>query len=200
MTRSGPRISVIVFSYNFERYLEECLESILAQTFPPSEIIVTDDCSGDASPKIIEKVNRKNPGRIRAFLHGKNRGMQAHGVWAERQARGDYISTVDGDDSWHPRKLEREWQALERNPVAQIAYSHVHLIDSEGRLEGIWEGGVEGDVFEAVFSRNEFGVVDICEKLHEPFFQGRTFHGQAVAAFGYAYHDPHVVLILERPR
>lgn len=96
------RISTIVTVYNLEKYIEESLNSILAQTRLPDEIIVVDDCSTDNSAAIIkifsDKVQYikmpKNSGVLLAFI----RGIEA--------ATGDILSFLDGDDSWHTTKLE----------------------------------------------------------------------------------------------
>lgn len=147
-----PVISVLIISYNFEKYLDECIKSILAQTLRPYEIIIVDDCSTDRSWEIISTYASENPMLIKAFQQEENVGQYRNGRCAWRKASGDLISALDGDDRWLPRKLELEWQALEDNPEAQIAYSNVHIIDEHGTCTSTYYDGngpvpPSGDVF-----------------------------------------------------
>lgn len=156
-----PNISVMIICYNFERFIGECIESILAQTLPPREIIIADDVSPDSSWSIISKYARRHPESIKAFRQERNLGPHGNGVSAWEMARGDLLSALDGDDRWHPAKLEMEWKALQRRPDARLAYSNVRTIDEQGEVMGLWYGGKgpappEGDVFLRVASRKFF--------------------------------------------
>ncbi len=156
-----PRITVVIVSYNFERYIAECIESVLAQTLSPYEIIIADDHSTDRSWEIIKRYQSKYPNLIKAYRNEKNLGpaKNANRFW--KLFNGDYHSIIDGDDRWLPRKLETEWRALQKDPEAQIAYSNVYLIDTEGKRIGILYNGQgseppTGDVFVEVFSKRFF--------------------------------------------
>ena len=154
-----PSISVVVITYNFGEYLAECIESILAQTLPPTEIVIADDCSTDSSWELISAYGRREP-RIRAFRHRRNMGVHYNGTFGAAQYRGEYISIIDGDDRWHPRKLEREYEVLVREK-AQVAYSNVRVIDEEGRVTRRWHRDAAGpppggDIFVETFSRRIF--------------------------------------------
>jgi len=155
-----PKISVVIFSYNFEKYIRECIDSLLAQTLPPLEIVICDDASTDNSWKLIDQFRRRNPKLIRAFRHKKNVGSLNNGSFGGKVFKGDLVCFLDGDDRWLSRKLELEWLALERNPEAQIAYSNVQVIDAQGNRTGRWNDGNAGlpvgDVFVEVFSRRFF--------------------------------------------
>lgn len=155
---TNPRITVAIGCYNFEEYIEECIESVLAQTLPPFEIIIGDDHSTDRSWEIIQKYQKKYPHLIKAYRNKKNLGSAQNSNRFRKLFNGDYHCIIDGDDRWLPRKLEMEWRALQKNPEAQIAYSNVYLIDSKGNRIGIWHDsqGPElptGDVFVEVFSK-----------------------------------------------
>ena len=157
----NPSISVIVFSYNFEEYLEECIESILSQTLMPFEIIICDDCSQDQSPSIIQKYTSRYPSLIKSYIHSKNIGPAKNGNFAKQAAAGDLVSWMDGDDRWLPEKLEFEWRALRDNPEAKIAYSNVYRIDHDGNRIQKWYNGLGAappvdDVFIETYSKNFF--------------------------------------------
>ena len=161
MTSSMPRISVVISSYNFARYLRECIESVLAQTLPPFEIIISDDCSSDDSWIIISEYSQRYPHLIKAYRHKQNIGPPRNGNFSKRQATGDLIAWLDGDDRWLPHMLEVQWKALQENPAAHVAYPNAYTIDASGKRTGIWYNGVgspppSGDVFVEVFSRRVF--------------------------------------------
>jgi glycosyltransferase involved in cell wall biosynthesis len=156
-----PRISVIIITYNFEKFIGECIESILNQTLPPYEIIVSDDHSTDDSWRIICDYKERYPNLIKAFRHERNMGIFYNGTFGANQYTGDFISLMDGDDRWEPQKLELEWKALQNHPGSQIAYSNVLTIDEKGRQTGIYYNskGPEppsGDIFHRTFSKRIF--------------------------------------------
>ena len=118
-----PRISVVVYSYNFEKYIADCLDSMVAQTLQPFEIIVCDDCSTDSSWQIIQTYKDRYPSLFRIFRHEKNLGHLENGAFGKDQIRGDVCSFMDGDDRWLPTKLEREWEALVKDRDAKFIQS-----------------------------------------------------------------------------
>ena len=102
-----PAISVIIPLYNAEKYVGECLDSLLAQTFQNFEVIVVDDCSTDNSVKIVESYAEKFSGRLRLNKTPKNSGS---GGFPRNKgiefARGEYIYFIDADDTITPTALE----------------------------------------------------------------------------------------------
>jgi glycosyltransferase involved in cell wall biosynthesis len=157
----NPKISVVIFSYNFEKYIGECIESVLSQTLQPFEIIIFDDHSTDNTHNILSEYARKYPGLIKVHTQEKNIGIALNADFGIRQPHGDLLSWMDGDDRWLPRKLELEWRKLSENPDARVAYSNVYSIDSSGKRIGIWSDEKSsslpsGDVFIPVFSKKFF--------------------------------------------
>jgi len=158
-------ISVIIYCYNHEEYVGECIESILAQTLQPLEIVICDDHSTDSSWTIIGDYHSRHPDLIVPHRHSKNIGMHYNVNFGLQRARGDLISSLGGDDRWLPQKLELEYEALQREPEARIAYSNVITIDAQGNRTGAFHdsgGGPppSGDVFTEVFSRRFFNNSD----------------------------------------
>ncbi|WP_437202471.1 glycosyltransferase family 2 protein [Planctomicrobium sp. SH664] len=122
-----PRISVVIPAYNAEKTLARTLDSVLAQTLPPVEILVVDDGSRDQTPALVESYAP----RVR-LIRQANAGPSAarnHGI---REAQGDWIALLDSDDAWLPGKLER--QAQELGP--DVALVHCYSLDEEHRFEG----------------------------------------------------------------
>jgi glycosyltransferase involved in cell wall biosynthesis len=110
-------VSVVLPAFNGERFLAEAIESVLAQTWSPVQLIVVDDGSTDASGEIaraypITCLRQPNRGVAAA----RNRGLEA--------AQGELISFLDQDDLWLPRKLERQVAALESDRSAQMSMCH----------------------------------------------------------------------------
>ena len=94
---SSKKISIIVPVYNVEKYLDRCLNSIVAQSLKEIEIIIVNDCSPDNSLKIIEKYMKKDE-RITLINKIKNEGLTSARNSGLEIAQGKYILHIDGDD------------------------------------------------------------------------------------------------------
>ena len=113
--RTPPEISVIIPEYNYGRYLQEAVESVLAQTFQSFEIIVVDDASTDGSAAVAAKF--ANPWQaVRVLQHKQNAGTAATLNSGIKAARGKYIYILSADDKLKPWTLERMYQAQLKNP------------------------------------------------------------------------------------
>lgn len=151
---TGPLVSVIVGVYNKERFVGECLRSVLAQTYPHWELIVVDDASTDRS---LEEVERAvgHDSRVRIVRRRENSGHP--GVTrnqALREAKGKYIAFLDADDRWNPQKLEIQVAYMEENPEYPLSHTVCEEIDMSGRILHVRHGGKlppPGDCLEALF-------------------------------------------------
>jgi glycosyltransferase involved in cell wall biosynthesis len=103
--RGPPRVSVVVPVHNTESFLERCLRSVMAQTQDDIEILVVDDCSPDNSAAIVERLMREDP-RMRLIRHEQNLGLGGARNTGVREARSEWIATVDSDDYIRPRMIE----------------------------------------------------------------------------------------------
>lgn len=102
--KSNPLVSVIVPVYNVEKYLRQCLDSILGQTYKNLEVIIVDDGSTDSSANIIKEYKKKDD-RI-VVISQKNQGLSAARNVGIKKANGDYIMFVDSDDWIAPDIVE----------------------------------------------------------------------------------------------
>ena len=127
-------VTVIMGSYNHERYVSEAIESVLGQTFGDLELVIVDDGSTDNSRKIIEKYQTKDP-RVHAFFHEKNLGIARTANDCLKEAKGRYLSFIGSDDVWYPHKLERQLDLIRCNED-KILWSDGQIIDSYGALTG----------------------------------------------------------------
>lgn len=98
------KISVVVPVYNIEQYIQRCVNSILAQTYPNIEIIIVDDGSTDNSGRLIDEIAISNSS-VRV-LHKKNGGVTSARLEGVKIASGDWITFVDGDDYIEPNMYE----------------------------------------------------------------------------------------------
>jgi glycosyltransferase involved in cell wall biosynthesis len=121
-------ISVIIPAYNSGKTINKTIESVLKQTFTNFELIVINDGSQDSTLEIVSQL--KDP-RVKVFSYSnagapvsRNRGLSL--------AVGDMVSFLDADDIWTPDKLTSQWQALQENPTAKVAYSWTDYIDENG--------------------------------------------------------------------
>lgn len=119
-------LSVIVPVYNVEQYLERCVDSILGQTYQNLEIILVDDGSSDASPRLCDAYAAKD-GRIKV-VHKHNGGLSDARNAGLAKATGKYIGYVDSDDWIEPTMYETMYQACkeQKAQVAICRYSQVY--------------------------------------------------------------------------
>lgn len=113
-----PRISVIVPTFNNGPFILETIQSILAQTLPPDEIIVVDDGSTDRTGEIVEAI--QDP-RLR-YVYQENAGVSVARNTGLSLSTGEYIAFIDADDRWRPRMLERQVALLEADESLAFAF------------------------------------------------------------------------------
>ena len=124
----GKLVSVILPAYNVERFIEKCLDSVLNQTYPTIEIVVSYSESTDNTLSILESYGDF----IKLLKFGKNSPAIARNA-ALVQADGEYISFCDGDDFFAPDKIEKQVALLEQNPDIGLVYTDFIVVDSSGK-------------------------------------------------------------------
>ncbi len=125
-----PLISVIIPVYNGEKTIRETVNSVLEQTFSDFELIIINDGSTDSTLDVISSIN--DP-RIKVFSY-PNGNLSASRNRGISHAKGEYIAFLDADDLWTPDKLEGQYQALQNNPEAAVAYSWTDYIDESSQF------------------------------------------------------------------
>jgi glycosyltransferase involved in cell wall biosynthesis len=124
------KISVVIPTYNRAHCIIRALDSVLAQSVSPHEIIIIDDASSDNTPAVLAPYN----GHIRYIRHETNAGASVarnHGIAA---ANGEWIAFLDSDDAWRPEKLERQF-AFMAQYGSNICCTNCDLIWPNGRSE-----------------------------------------------------------------
>jgi glycosyltransferase involved in cell wall biosynthesis len=143
MENKIPEISVIVPVYNVEKYLPQCLDSILASTFKDIEVIIVDDCGPDNSRAICDEYAAKDK-RIKVISNPHNMGLSAARNNGLEHARGKYISFIDSDDYIDVTMLEKLHTAMEREKV-DIVGCNAWNISDDGKKDVIYYMGIKSD-------------------------------------------------------
>lgn len=141
--KSNPKVSVCVVAYNQEKYIRQCLQSIVDQvTDFEFDVLVCDDCSTDSTQSIIKEFSEKYINLVKPIFHKKNIGAYENFSYAHKQAQGTYIAHVDGDDYYFQGKLQAQVDILDGEPQCNIVWHRMltELADGsqkEGPLKNI---------------------------------------------------------------
>ena len=169
-----PLFTILTPVYNHSKYLEECIRSVIAQTFSEWEMIIIDDGSTDESAAIAESWSRKD-GRIR-LVRQQNQGIFRLAETYNRglrEAKGKYISILEGDDLWEPDKLRRQHDILEERPGVVVSWGRAARIQAgSGERSGVipaehtaipsnWNNDPPGTVLGALYIENFIPAVTI---------------------------------------
>jgi glycosyltransferase involved in cell wall biosynthesis len=129
-TQQDPKVTVCVITHNQQRYIGQCLQSIVDQnaTFV-FDVVVGDDCSTDGTAAIVQKFAEDYPGVVKPMLHKVHVGGTENYLSVHRAARGEYIAHVDGDDYMLPGKLQIQADQLDANPDCAMCVHEVLRLD-----------------------------------------------------------------------
>jgi glycosyltransferase involved in cell wall biosynthesis len=131
---SALRVSVCIGAFNRERYVREAVDSALAQTLAPFEVIVVDDASTDRTVEILESYGD----RIRLIRRDRNSGVcSVTRNQAARAARGDFVAFLDSDDAWYPSKLEKQVAFMVEHPEVPLSHTYCHLMDEDSNVYSV---------------------------------------------------------------
>jgi glycosyltransferase involved in cell wall biosynthesis len=123
------RVTVIITTYNYGRFILEAIQSVLAQTTTADlQIIVVDDGSTDETPEVLARV--KDP-RVE-LVRTPNRGISGARNEALARAKGDFIAFLDGDDRWRPHKLEYQLEVMRSEPDIGAVFANFVRFDERG--------------------------------------------------------------------
>ncbi len=159
MTEKNDIISVIIPNYNNAEFVEQCVESVLAQTYPKVEAVVVDDASEDGSREIIDKLAGKSD-RVKAVFNARNLKVSATRNAGFEAASGYFLTTLDSDDVYfNPKKNDNElelfYKKLDSDGEEILPFSRVALLNKNGKFLRYRENEQdlrEGDIFEEVIT------------------------------------------------
>ncbi len=132
------KLSVVVITRDHAPYIEQCLDSVLAQHLDvPWEVIIGDDASSDGTSAIVEHYCARHPDRMRHLRHTTNIGLVRNVAETIDASRGEFIAYVDGDDYWtDAHKLASQLAALEAHPSAALCF-HASRLQTGDRLHAV---------------------------------------------------------------
>ncbi|WP_303312083.1 glycosyltransferase [Hymenobacter sp. BT730] len=127
---STPLVSVMVVTYNHEKYVAQALDSILAQNVNFSiEIVIADDCSIDQTPTILTDYLQKHPEVIRLLSNDTNLGVSRNFERAMKASHGKYVAIIEGDDYWTSmHKLQKQVDFMEANPEFTMCFHNAEVV------------------------------------------------------------------------
>ena len=133
-------VSIVCVVYNHERFLRDTLNGFVSQvTNFPIEILIHDDASTDGSAAIIHEYEKKYPNIFFPIYQTENqysKGVKIADVLLYPRCRGKYIAICEGDDYWtDPHKLQKQYDALERNPDIDLCANGARIVDAITRSE-----------------------------------------------------------------
>lgn len=160
------KFSVNVPVYNAEKYLHECIDSILNQTFTDFEVLLIDDGSKDSSGAICDEYASRDS-RVRVF-HNKNRGSYATRVFGVMHSTGEYCSFCDSDDFYDQGYLERANELLNEEPCDMLVMRHEEYYDGVRKhtepywpVKRVFEGADKNEFYTAMMSSMAFNSLNI---------------------------------------
>ncbi len=167
-SRVNPTISVALGTHNGARFLEEQLISILEQSMPPAQIVLSDDASSDDTVEVAERVVAEHRGTVRldVLRNPTALGVTANFAQAIAATTGDLVALSDQDDLWMPHRLETMAARFADRPNLTLLHGDARLVDAEGQpLEQTLLGAIEftpaeraayreGRVFDSLLRRN----------------------------------------------
>lgn len=158
-------ISVVLPTYNGEKYLSKSIDSILDQSYTDLELIIVDDCSKDSTPEIIRNYINKDK-RVRSIRNETNRKLPASLNKGFGLSSGEYLTWTSDDNIYKPDALEKMKAYLDEHTCDSIVYCNMEYIDDEGKATEK-ESSVSGDIRQ-LFQWNVIGACFLYRReVHE---------------------------------
>jgi len=129
-----PLVSICVPTYNSAKYLKECLDSIVKQTYLNKEIIVSDNASTDETEKIVKEYVEKY--KVKYYRNDKNIGAEANFTRCVELATGKFIAIFHADDLYLPDIIQKQVQIFQENPSIGAVFTRASFINNLGKIIG----------------------------------------------------------------
>ncbi len=165
VNQNFPRVSVGLPVYNGERYVRQAIESILSQSFPDLELIISDNASSDATEGICKEYAARDP-RVRYYRSDRNRGAAWNHNRVVDLARGEYFKWQCHDDYCDGTFLEKCLAILQSNRNVVLCYPRFVRVDEQGRWLGIKSSRVSGGAEAVERFRSLIYRRDSCEEIY----------------------------------
>jgi glycosyltransferase involved in cell wall biosynthesis len=130
-------VSIIMPSWNTGKFIAASIQSVINQTYQNWELLIVDDCSTDDTDEIVSNFHDK---RVKYLKNEKNSGAAMTRNKALREAKGEWIAFLDSDDLWHPEKLEKQINFMNKNGYV-FSYTEYEKIDEYDKPLNIYVTG-----------------------------------------------------------
>tara|TARA_B110000438_G_C15717483_1_gene608186 strand:- start:182 stop:1087 length:906 start_codon:yes stop_codon:yes gene_type:complete len=158
-----PLISVIVNCKNGEKYLKNCIDSIINQTYTNWEIIFWDNISTDNSKKILDQFKDS---RIKYFKSEEATKLYKARNLAIKKTKGDYIAFLDVDDWWLPEKLKIQVEFMTNNKDVSMVHSNFHVFKEKNNKKKIFSAAPlpQGNITQKLLNNYQIGILTVLIK------------------------------------
>ena len=127
-----PLVSIIIPVYNAKNFVIESIESVVNQSYPNLEIIISDDCSTDGTQEVIKSyLKDKDSSQFKVFLNQENLGVTKNFRQCFNACTGEYIAIHAGDDVMLSDKIRTQVEFMKNKPTCVITYHNIEVFDSE---------------------------------------------------------------------
>ena len=162
-------VSIIMPSWNTERFIAETIQSVIDQFYTNWELLIVDDCSTDHTDDVVASFKDE---RIKYFKNEINSGAALTRNRALREAQGEWIAFLDSDDLWTPEKLEKQIKFMKDNGY-KLSFTEYEKIDEDSKKIGIYVSGPDKvnkhkmynydyiGQLTMMYSAKEFGLIQI---------------------------------------
>lgn len=125
------KVTIVTPSWNSEKYIEQTIRSVQAQTYENWEMIIVDDCSSDSTVDIIKKISEEDP-RVKILVQPQNGGAAKARTRSMKAGTGKYVAYLDADDIWKSQKLEKQISFMKKNKCGFSCTSY-EVINDNGK-------------------------------------------------------------------
>lgn len=162
-------VSIIMPSWNTERFIAETIQSVIDQTYTNWELLIVDDCSSDNTDNVVASFKDN---RIKYFHNETNSGAALTRNKALREAQGEWVAFLDSDDLWMPEKLEHQIEFMKKNGY-NLSFTEYEKVDEESKPLNIYVSGPKKvskhkmynydyiGQLTMMYSAKEFGLIQI---------------------------------------
>ena len=145
MMNTAAPVTVVIPCYRCLSTISRAIESVMAQTMPPAEIILIDDCSGDGTLEFLYQLRAHHPELIKVVALDQNFGVSYARNMGWKCAEQPYIAFLDSDDAWHCRKIEIQYVYMHNHPEVELSGHEFRILLSQDGLPG-WNVNADSDV------------------------------------------------------
>ena len=170
-----PLVSIIINCLNGEKYLKQALRSVLNQTYKNWEIIFWDNCSTDNSSKITKSFKNK---KIKYYKAKKISKLYEARNLAIKKAKGKYVSFLDVDDFWFPKKLEKQINLFNKNKKLTLVYTNQYLLKEKTKKKSIYSKKIlpSGLITQEILDNYKIGILTTLIKRE--YFNKNSFNNK----------------------